>query len=118
MRRLAALPFGLAVLFAATPALAQSSETSDSGSSNLLLLLAAIGAAVAVFLLVIILFGKSRSTAGVQGRLGSAATTSDSKGLFGRFAFLRRAARSAESAAAERGATNMIESALKSSEIK
>ena len=68
----------------------------------MMLLLAAIGAAVAVFLLVIILLGKTRSSSGVQQRLGTLSDDGKSKGVFGRFRFLRKAARSAESAAADR----------------
>ena len=116
MRRLAALAIGTSVLLIAAPAAAQSSAGA-SGPSDMLLLMAAVGAAVAVFLLIIILLGKTRSSSGVQQRLGSLGNASASKGVFGRFAFLRRAARSAESAAAQRGATNMIESALEQANI-
>lgn len=116
MRRLAALALGLSVLLVAAPAAAQSSAGA-SGPSDMLLLLAAVGAAVAVFLLIIILLGKTRSSSGVQQRLGNLSAANSSKGIFGRFAFLRRAARSAESAAAQRGATNMIESALEQANI-
>ncbi|MDJ0791761.1 MAG: type II secretion system F family protein [Acidimicrobiia bacterium] len=116
MRRLAALALGTSVLLVAAPAAAQSSAGA-SGPSDMLLLMAAVGAAVAVFLLIIILLGKTRSSSGVQQRLGSLGNASASKGVFGRFAFLRRAARSAESAAAQRGATNMIESALEQANI-
>lgn len=108
MRRLLALAAGVYVLLFATPAFAQSDESGGSGET--LLLLAAIAASVAVFLLIIILFGKTRTTSGVEHRLGTEST--DKKGVFGKFGFLSRAARSAESAAEERGATNMIESAL------
>lgn len=117
MRRL--FPF-LVVAFVgllAGPALAQSSESTGSSTGEIMLLLAAIGAAVAVFLLVIILLGKNKSSGGVEGRLGALATPTTSKGVFGRFAFLRRAARSAESAAQSRGATNMIESALEQANL-
>lgn len=117
MRRLPALLFGCAPLLLAVPAYAQSSDTASSASGQTMLLLAAVGAAVAVFLLVIILLGKTRSSGGVQSRLGSLATPTSSKGVFGRFGFLRRAARSAESAASDRGATNMIESALEQANI-
>jgi tight adherence protein B len=117
MRRLPALALGVAALIGASPALAQSSDGSSTGPSEMMLLLAAIGAAVAVFLLVIILLGNKRSSGGVQSRLGNLATETPSKGIFGRFAFLRRAARSAESAAADRGATNMIESALEQANV-
>ena len=114
MRRIAALMAGLTPLLIAAPAAAQSDE--GGGSNSMLLVLAAIAAGVAVFLLIIILFGKTRSTAGVERRLGADSTAS-SGGLFGRFGFLRRAARSAESAAQERGATNMIESALEQANL-
>lgn len=118
MRRLAALAVGVSVLVTAGPALAQTSDTAESGPGTVLLLLAAAGAAIAVFLLVIILLGKPRGAPGsVQDRLGSLSNTAPTKGVFGRFAFLRRAARSAESAAANRGATNMIESALEQANL-
>jgi tight adherence protein B len=117
MRRIAALALGSTVLLVAQPALAQSSATDAGGPDEMMLLLAAIGAAVAIFLLVIILLGKTRTTGGVQNRLGSLATEAPTKGIFGRFAFLRRAARSAETAAADRGATNMIESALEQANV-
>lgn len=100
------------VVLTATPAAAQSSSSS-SGSS--MLLLAAIAAGVAMFLLIIILFGKSRSSAGVQDRLG--VPDSAQGGMFSRIPILRKAARSAESAASQRGATNMIESALEQANI-
>jgi tight adherence protein B len=118
MRRLPALAFGAVVLVAASPASAQTSDTAESGTAQVLLLLAAAGAAIAIFMLVIILLGKPRTSGGsVQDRLGSLADTSSAKGIFGRFGFLRRAARSAESAAADRGATNMIESALEAANL-
>ncbi|MGI9585044.1 MAG: type II secretion system F family protein [Acidimicrobiia bacterium] len=118
MRRLLAIALGMSTLVVASPAVAQSSDTASSGSGEILLLLAAVGAAVAIFLLVIILFGKTRTSGGVQSRLGSnAPETEPSKGVFGRFSFLRRAARSAESAAEQRGASNMIESALEQANL-
>lgn len=116
MRRLLALGLGMSTMLAAAPAFAQSSE-STSAPNDTMLLLAAVGAAVAVFLLVIILLGKTRSSSGVQQRLGTLSDQGSSKGVFGRFGFLRKAARSAESAAADRGATNMIESALEQANL-
>jgi tight adherence protein B len=117
MRRITPIALGLSTLVVAAPALAQSSESESSGSGELMLILAAVGAAVAIFLLVIILFGKTRSSGGVEHRLGSLAQPESAKGLFGRFGFLRRAARSAESAAESRGASNMIESALEQANL-
>ena len=118
MRRLLALALGIAVLATASPAFAQSSDAGGSGTEELLVILAAAGAAIAVFLLIIILLGKPRGAGGsVQDRLGNLSDTSSAKGVFGRFSFLRRAARSAESAAASRGATNMIESALEQANL-
>jgi tight adherence protein B len=117
MRRITPIALGLSTLALAAPALAQSSESESSGSGELMLIFAAVGAAVAVFLLVIILFGKTRSSGGVQQRLGSLSEQDSSKGLFARFGFLRRAARSAESAAESRGASNMIESALEQANL-
>ena len=117
MRRLTALALGSMALVVASPAHAQSAGETASAPDRIMVILAAVAAAVAVFLLAIILFGKTRSSSGVESRLGNLATTTTSKGVFGRFAFLRRAARSAESAAADRGATNMIESALEQANI-
>jgi tight adherence protein B len=117
MRRITPIALGMSTLVVAAPALAQSSESESSGSGELMLLLAAVGAAVAIFLIVIILFGKTRTTGGVQQRLGTMDQSDSSKGLFGRFGFLRRAARSAESAADSRGASNMIESALEQANL-
>jgi tight adherence protein B len=80
--------------------------------------LASIASAIAMFLLIIILFGKGRSSsASVEGRLGPAGGGKASSGFFARFGFLRKAARSAESAAEKRGATNMIESALEQANV-
>jgi tight adherence protein B len=117
MSRIAAIVSVALMVSAPGVALAQDSGSADTGPSTVLLLLAAAGAAIAIFLLVIILLGKPRNTAGVQGRLGAADTGTVSQGVFGRFSFLRRAARSAESAAADRGATNMIESALEAANL-
>jgi len=120
MRRVLTFVPAAWVLLASVPAYAQTSETAASSSGQTFIALAAIAAGVSAFLLIIILFGKSRSskTAGVQGRLGALTSTSDSsKGFFGRFAFLRRAARSAESAAEKRGATNMIQNALEQANL-
>ncbi|MGI9666027.1 MAG: type II secretion system F family protein [Acidimicrobiia bacterium] len=113
MRKLLPLAAGLYVALFATPALAQSDDSGGSGDT--LLLLAAVAASVAVFLLIVILFGKTRTTSRVENRLGTEST--EKKGLFGKFGFLRRAARSAETAADSRGATNMIESALEQANL-
>jgi tight adherence protein B len=117
MRRFSAIAIGMSTLVVASPAVAQSSDTASSGSGQVLLLLAAVGAAVGIFLIIIILFGKTRASGGVQDRLGTLATPESSKGIFGRFSFLRKAARSAESAAEQRGASNMIESALEQANL-
>jgi tight adherence protein B len=84
-----------------------------------MVMLAAVASALAMFLLIIILFGKGRSSsASVQSRLGAFGGGSQSSGgFFSRFAFLRKAARSAESAAEKQGATNMIETALEQANI-
>jgi tight adherence protein B len=84
-----------------------------------MVILASVASGIAMFLLIIILFGKGRSsTAAVQSRLGSyGGDTGGSKGFFSRFAFLRKAARSAESAAEKQGATNMIETALEQANV-
>ena len=119
MRRLSVLGLLLALLLSAAPAYAQSGDVASSSSGQLMVALAAVAAAIAMFLLIIILFGKGRSsTASVQGRLGTAAGGEDSSGgFFSRFGFLRKAARSAESAADKRGATNMIEGALEQANL-
>jgi tight adherence protein B len=119
MRRLSVLGLLLALLLSAAPAYAQSGDVASSGSGQLMVALAAVAAAIAMFLLIIILFGKGRSsTASVQSRLGTAAGGKDSSGgFFSRFGFLRKAARSAESAADKRGATNMIEGALEQANL-
>jgi len=81
--------------------------------------LAAVASAFSMFLLIIILFGRGRSSLmNVQSRLGAYGGGSESSGkFFSRFAFLRRAARSAETAAEKQGATNMIETALEQANI-
>jgi tight adherence protein B len=114
MKRITVLVFSIGVLLAASPAYAQSSDVTSSSSGQLMVVLASLGAAIAMFLLIIILFGKgSSATSSVQNRLGSVEGDGGSSGgFFARFGFLRRAARSAESAAEKRGATNMIETAL------
>lgn len=118
MRRLLAFVPAAAISATAAPAVAQSGESSGSDTEAVLVLLAAVGAAIAVFLLIVILLGKPRGSGGsVQDRLGSLSDVTSPKGVFGRFGFLRRAARSAESAAANRGATNMIESALEQANL-
>ncbi|NHZ70866.1 MAG: hypothetical protein GWP18_04425, partial [Proteobacteria bacterium] len=120
MRRVLTLVPAAIVLVSASPAFAQTSETAASSSGQAVLMLAAVAAGLAAFLLVIILFGKSRTsaTASVRGRLGSLNDSSGaSKGFFGKFSILRRAARSAESAADKRGATNMIQNALEQANI-
>ncbi len=104
----------------ASPAFAQESEVAASTSGSTLVLLAAIAGAVAMFLLIIILFGsnKSRTEASINTRLATyGADASGASGIFSRFRFLRRAAKSAESAAAKRGATNMIEGALETADL-
>jgi tight adherence protein B len=120
MRLVTVSALSTVLLLAASPVYAQSDDIASSDSGKLMVLLASLALAISVFLLIIILFGKGRSssTAAVQGRLGSADSgTSSSGGFFSRFTFLRKAARSAESAADKRGATNMIASALEQANI-
>ena len=108
------------LLFSAAPAMAQTSETASSSSGTLLVLLAAIAGGLAMFLLIVILFGSTRSKteASINTRLANyGADAQGSSGVFSRFRFLRRAAKSAESAAAKRGATNMIEGALETADL-
>jgi hypothetical protein len=119
MRRLVAFVLPLSLFASATPAYAQSGDVASSSSGQLMVILAAVASAIAVFLLIIILFGKGRTSAAtVQQRLGSVGSDANSSGgFFSRFAFLRKAARSAESAAEKRGATNMIATALEQANI-
>jgi len=119
MRRLIASALFIGWLFLASPALAQSSTVASSDSGRLMVTLAAVASALSMFLLIIILFGKGRSSLmNVQSRLGAYGGGSESSGkFFSRFAFLRRAARSAETAAEKQGATNMIETALEQANI-
>lgn len=119
MRRFTIFAVSLGLLVTASPAYAQTSDVTSSSSGKLMVILASVASGIAIFLLIIILFGKGRSsTAAVQGRLGSYGSDTDSSGgFFSRFAFLRKAARSAESAAEKQGATNMIESALEQANV-
>ena len=77
MRRLLALGLGMSAMMAAAPAYAQTEGSASGGPNETMLLLAAVGAATAVFLLVIILLGKTRSTSGVQQRLGTLSDKGD-----------------------------------------
>ncbi len=119
MKRPALFGVVAAVLATAAPAMAQSSETAGSSSGQLIVIFAAVAAGLSAFLLIVILFGRGRPTskAAVQSRLGALSGDASSGGFFSRFSILRRAARSAESAAASRGATNMIENALEQANI-
>ncbi len=120
MKRLTVLLGVMMLVLTASPALAQTSETAASSSGSMLVLLASLGAAIAVFLLFIILFGstRSRTEASINTRLTTYSAEADgSSGLFAKFRFLRRAARSAESAAEKRGATNKIEAALETADL-
>lgn len=119
MRRFAAFALLAGLLVAASPALAQSNTAASSGGGRLMVLLAATASAMAMFLLIIILFGKGRtSSTSVERRLATVGgDTKASSGFFARFAFLRKAARSAEAAAEKRGATNMIETALEQANV-
>jgi len=120
MKRL--IPFAVVVglMTIASPAFAQETETASSTSGTLLVPAAAIAGGLAIFLLIVILFGSSRtrSEASINTRLQTyGAKSDDSGGLFSRFRFLRKAARSAETAAENRGATNMIEAALETADV-
>lgn len=119
MRRLSAFAVFATLMFAALPAAAQSSETAASDSGQLMVVLASIATAMAMFLLIVILFGKGGgSSVSVESRLSDIGGDSSGGGsFFSRFAFLRKAARSAESAAEKRGATNMIETALEQANL-
>ena len=82
---------------------------------NTLVVVAAVATAVGAFLLLVILFGggsRHRDSA-IAGRLSSYGGDNDAgKGIFARFAILRRAARKAEGVADNRGDKQMIEAAL------
>jgi tight adherence protein B len=85
-----------------------------------LVIIAAMATAVGAFLLLIVLFGGGarQRDAVIAGRLASyGGEQQGAKGIFGRFALLRRAAYKAEDVAAERGGTQMIESALEQANI-
>jgi len=102
---------GVLLVGSAAPAFAQS-DGSGGNNLNLLLIVAAVAAAVGAFLLIIILFGRPTTTrtATMHGRFSG--SEDESKGLFGRFRFLRKAASRAEGVAEERGSLGMIETAL------
>lgn len=112
MRRLMTI-LGLAVAMlgvAASPALAQSSGSSGTGS--LLVLAGAIGAGVALFLLILILFNPASSVEkDLRGRLGAYAEGED-RGRFSKIPLLRRFVSGAEDIARDRGFINQIETAL------
>lgn len=85
-----------------------------------LVILSAVAAAFGTFLLLIVLFGGGRSTreTGIAGRLGNQASKGQgSSGIFGRFAFMRRAAASADEMVAKRGNTTAVENALEQANI-
>ncbi|MCP3997459.1 MAG: type II secretion system protein F [bacterium] len=113
MRRLfSLLLLALAVMaLSASPALAQSADTSSTQS--VLVLLGAIGAGLALGLLIFILFG---SNAGVErdlrGRLGALSGDDEDRGRLARIPLLRRFVAGAEDIARERGFINQIETAL------
>ena len=85
-----------------------------------LVIVAAVATALGAFLLLIVLFGGGarQRDAAIAGRLSAYGGNKDApKGIFGKFALLRRAAYKAEDVAAERGSTQMIESALEQANI-
>ncbi len=113
MRRILAVAFSAVALLvaSATPALAQSTES--SGRQSALILAGAIGAGVALFLFIVILFG---SNAGVErdlrGRLGALSGDDEDRGRLARIPLLRRFVTGAEDIARDRGFINQIETAL------
>lgn len=113
MKRIAALVMTATAILVATasPAFAQSAES--SGRQSLFILLGAIGAGVALFLLILILFG---SNAGVErdlrGRLGALSGDQEDRGRLARIPLLRRFVSGAEDIARDRGFINQIETAL------
>ena len=85
-----------------------------------LIVVAAVATAVGAFLLLVVLFGGGarQRDAAIAGRLSAYGGAKEgAKGIFGRFSLLRRAAYKAEDVAAERGNTQMIESALEQANI-
>ena len=99
------------LMFAASPALAQSSLT--SGARPMLLLAGAIGAGIALFLLIIILFSPNSSVErDLQGRLGAYTDGDGDQGRWARIPLLRRFVSGAEDIARDRGFINQIETAL------
>ena len=85
-----------------------------------LIIIAAAATAVGAFLILVVLFGggSRQRDAQIAGRLSAYGGEEESaKGIFSRFALLRRAAYKAEDVAAERGNTQMIEAALEQANI-
>ncbi len=123
MRRLrvlgAGLALGVAIALVAAPALAQ--DGGEGGETTTwLIVIGAIAAALAAFLLMIILFGgrTRRKEARVEARLASyGGGETEEGGLFSRFRLLRKAARSAEGVARDRGSLQMIETALEQANL-
>ena len=113
MKRFATLMMMVTAILAVTasPAFAQSAES--SGRQSLFIMLGAIGAGVALFLLILILFG---SNAGVErdlrGRLGALSGDQEDRGRLARIPLLRRFVSGAEDIARDRGFINQIETAL------
>lgn len=99
------------LMLAASPALAQSSLSSEA--RPILLLAGAIGAGVALFFLIIILFNPSASVErDLQGRLGAYTEGDGDQGRWARVPLVRRFVSGAEDIARDRGFINQIETAL------
>ena len=118
--RTAVLGIVVALVAMPIPSLAATPVVAASGAKSWLIILGALAAGLGAFLLLIVLLGggsKSRDES-LGGRLGAyGGSKQKSAGVFGRFAFLRRAASKAESVAENQGNSRMIESALEQANI-
>lgn len=118
-RFLALLVTAVPAVVLAAPAWAAAGTTAGEAVESWLVVLAAGAAGFSMFLLVVVLFGRSSSRpAELQKRLSSYSREGQGPaGVFGRIRFLRRAARTAEGVAQERGALQMIETALEQANV-
>jgi tight adherence protein B len=118
--RTAALGMAAALATAPLPAFAATPVIAANGAKTWLIILGAIAAGVGVFLLLVILLGGGRNSrdAGISSRLGSyGSSQGKSSGFFGRFGFMRRAAKSADSFVERRGDSPAIQNALEQANI-
>jgi len=118
--RLGAVAGGIAVALSARPAVAASPVVAAGTAKSWLVVLAAVAAGLGAFLLLVILFGggQSKRDAGIAGRLSAYGQEERKQsGVFGRFRFMRHAAASAETYAASRGSSRIIERSLEQANI-